>query len=260
MPDKNVVTEFWKKNRYFIPESCIQKYASPNKAAKFTEILSEIFCAGPSYYYIVDFATREILYMSPSVQQVLGLDPANTCFDDIVDTVHIDDLSFIQVAEEFNIRKTLELGMDLVFQTKMSYCFREKTANGTYELFQLQALCFDADPERNAWKLLNIHTNINHLTTVNNYKLTLTGINGHDLFLQFDLKKKLEINSNKPTYTPRELEIIKLIAQGLETPEIASELFISPHTAKTHRKNIMQKAGAKNTAQLISFCLGKGLL
>jgi DNA-binding NarL/FixJ family response regulator len=51
----------------------------------------------------------------------------------------------------------------------------------------------------------------------------------------------------------REIEIIKLLAKGLGTNEIAEQLFISKHTVSTHRKNILNKTGVNNTTQLIQF-------
>ncbi|WP_218080384.1 response regulator transcription factor [Anthocerotibacter panamensis] len=58
--------------------------------------------------------------------------------------------------------------------------------------------------------------------------------------------------------TNRELEILNLIAQGHTNPEIATKLFISPRTVDTHRTNLMQKLGIKNTAGLVRFALEQG--
>jgi DNA-binding NarL/FixJ family response regulator len=58
----------------------------------------------------------------------------------------------------------------------------------------------------------------------------------------------------------REIEIIKLIAQGLTSAEIAEKLFISEHTVKTHRKNILRKTGSGNTSQLIQFALNNQII
>jgi DNA-binding NarL/FixJ family response regulator len=57
----------------------------------------------------------------------------------------------------------------------------------------------------------------------------------------------------------REIEIIELVAHGLSNKEIADELFISIHTVLTHRKNLMQKLGIKNTAGLVVFAVQNGL-
>ena len=50
-----------------------------------------------------------------------------------------------------------------------------------------------------------------------------------------------------------ELEILKLIAEGLTNAEIADKLFPSKRTIKTHRRNIIAKIQAKNTAALINL-------
>lgn len=51
----------------------------------------------------------------------------------------------------------------------------------------------------------------------------------------------------------REIEIIKLIKEGLSSKEIAAKLNISIRTAEVHRHNILKKLGLKNTASLIGF-------
>lgn len=51
----------------------------------------------------------------------------------------------------------------------------------------------------------------------------------------------------------REIEILGYIMNGLTNHEIAGKLFISYETVKSHRKNILAKTGAKNTASLINY-------
>lgn len=51
----------------------------------------------------------------------------------------------------------------------------------------------------------------------------------------------------------REIEILGYIMNGLTNNEIACKLFISYETVKSHRKNILAKTGAKNTASLINY-------
>jgi len=60
--------------------------------------------------------------------------------------------------------------------------------------------------------------------------------------------------------TNREREILRLLASGCSSVEIGKILFISNHTVNTHRKNLMQKAGAKNSAQLIQMAYSSGIL
>ncbi len=51
--------------------------------------------------------------------------------------------------------------------------------------------------------------------------------------------------------TLKEKEVLSLVAIGLTTKEIAMKLSISHHTVETHRKNLLRKCGAKNSAELV---------
>jgi len=59
--------------------------------------------------------------------------------------------------------------------------------------------------------------------------------------------------------TPREREILNLIAEGMTTKEIAARLFISIPTVETHRANLMTKTSARNVAGLVRFAMHAGL-
>lgn len=54
-----------------------------------------------------------------------------------------------------------------------------------------------------------------------------------------------------PVLTRREAEVLKLIADGLTNAEMAAQLFVSPTTIDTHRKHLLEKFNARNTAILI---------
>ena len=58
----------------------------------------------------------------------------------------------------------------------------------------------------------------------------------------------------------REIEIIKLIAEGNTNAQIAELLHLSPHTITTHRKNIMSKLGTKNTAGIVMYAVKTNLV
>lgn len=60
--------------------------------------------------------------------------------------------------------------------------------------------------------------------------------------------------------TPREREIIRFVAQGLDNETIAEQLFISPFTVKTHLNRSMQKLGVSGRAQLVRVAYEHGLV
>jgi DNA-binding NarL/FixJ family response regulator len=60
--------------------------------------------------------------------------------------------------------------------------------------------------------------------------------------------------------SPREREVISLLAEGLTGPQIAERLFISPATVRTHVENVMEKLEARTRVHAIAIALRQGLL
>ena len=60
--------------------------------------------------------------------------------------------------------------------------------------------------------------------------------------------------------TRREKEVLELIANGMTNAEIAKKLFISVTTVDTHRKNLLAKLEAKNTASLVRIATQRQLI
>ena len=70
-----------------------------------------------------------------------------------------------------------------------------------------------------------------------------------------------EVENCEPTLlSEREIEIIRLIANGYTTRQIADTLFRSFHTITTHRKNIMKKLGINSTSELLVYAMNTGLI
>ena len=60
--------------------------------------------------------------------------------------------------------------------------------------------------------------------------------------------------------TMREREVLKLLAEGKRAKEIAAALYISPHTVRRHRSNIMEKLNIKNLADLVKYAISQGYI
>lgn len=66
--------------------------------------------------------------------------------------------------------------------------------------------------------------------------------------------------NDMPAITRREKEILILLEEGLNGPQIAERLFLSPYTVETHRKNLMQKLNVNNSQQLLKTAKKLNLL
>ena len=68
------------------------------------------------------------------------------------------------------------------------------------------------------------------------------------------------MNSSTPQLSDRERQVLDLLAEGLNTTSIASKLYISESTAKTHIAKIYDKLGAANRAQALVTAMKMGML
>lgn len=75
-----------------------------------------------------------------------------------------------------------------------------------------------------------------------------------------ETQELLDDKNNEIIITRREKEVLNLIAEGFTNSEIADKLFISPLTVDSHRKNLIIKLNAKNTASLIKIASQKGYI
>lgn len=71
---------------------------------------------------------------------------------------------------------------------------------------------------------------------------------------------KSEDNCDPSILTPREIEVVCLVAQGLPAKQIADQLFLSTHTVYTHRKNIMKKLNINSAQEMMLYALNEGLV
>ncbi len=62
------------------------------------------------------------------------------------------------------------------------------------------------------------------------------------------------------TFTLREMEIIRLVTQGLTSKQMAARLYISPETVRNHRKNILLKSGCTSSTELSAYAIRESIL
>lgn len=75
------------------------------------------------------------------------------------------------------------------------------------------------------------------------------------------VKNKGKSSAPDPVHiTERELEVLQMIVKEYTNQEIAEKLYISPRTVDAHRRNLLQKTGARNTAGLVKYAFQNGLV
>ena len=66
--------------------------------------------------------------------------------------------------------------------------------------------------------------------------------------------------SRPGTLSERECEVLEQIACGHSIEDISADLFLSPHTVRTHIKNILRKMGARTRAHAVAMAISQGLI
>ncbi|MBW1759802.1 MAG: response regulator transcription factor [Deltaproteobacteria bacterium] len=78
--------------------------------------------------------------------------------------------------------------------------------------------------------------------------------------MKFPLKEARITDNDYGSLTPREQEVMRLLAEGSASKEIAEKLFISPKTVENHRSNIMKKLDLHSTLELVRYATKIGLI
>mgnify|MGYP001584831838 CR=1 FL=1 len=224
----------------------------------FDDLTNSIISTGPFYFYIIDFFDMSLSHASPAIFEIHGFESESVTFNDILGAIHPDDIEFVAKAEavatDFFYKK---VGYEKMLTYKTSYNFRFRLKNGEYALFNHQSLMLSLDDNGGLGKSLNIHTRIDHLSNINTYKVSFIGLNNEPSFMNLNQDEKNQVLNE---FSKREIDIIKLISNGLNNNEIADKLFISVLTVNKHRNNILAKSDSKNTAQLIKNCILQGII
>ncbi len=83
---------------------------------------------------------------------------------------------------------------------------------------------------------------------------------GHRPDFTAEIKARLAERAHRPSLTPRENQIIELIAQGMRNKEIAMTLAIGEETTQSHIKNILAKLDAKDRTAAVNIALRRGII
>ncbi len=263
--NEEIVYEIWQSHKNYLG-----KKPEGNPEFDLSRYFANLFCPGEYYYYILDSPTLTFDMVSPTVEKLIGIKPSDFSFQALIERVHPDDMHFLMKCEDV-VAHFLKncIPPEKMVKYKISYCLREKTPDKGYRLFLLQTITMQTTIDGALLKVFGSHTDITHITNVNNHKLSLIGLEGEPSFLEIDVFNKKVLNDYKPfdlkfqsnnVYTLRELEVIRHLAWGLTTEEIASKLCLAKNTVETHRKNILKKSKAKNTTEVVVECLKNGFL
>ncbi len=81
-----------------------------------------------------------------------------------------------------------------------------------------------------------------------------------DVLIHEYIGKQNDVEAVDPILSERELEVLKLLAEGKSSNEIAEQLFVSVKTIGTHKQHIYEKLNLNSTADLVKYAIKKGII
>lgn len=226
------------------------------------QLLANIYSPGPSFQYVLDLPSKRFEYVSTSVEDILGY-PSDTFqiedYVSLVDDANIDYFMNVENICGYFLLKFIK-GFEIPFY-KVSYQVRMREITNNYVLFLRQSIALSCDDEYRISKVFTNQSKIDHITKVNNKRISFIDVRGIKSYYNIScISDLVQPVQSQNLLTLREIEILKLIAEGYASKEIAERLFVSYNTVRTHRNNILRKTGCASMSEVVSNSIKEGVI
>lgn len=229
-------------------------YSGLKKHSATLQVLADI---GKSGTGIFDISQKNMLFYSSNFGELLGYQSSD--YEEkgqlfFAEKIHPED-AYLCCANGISIMKIFNnLSDNEKLNHKSIIEYRMLNAEGHYVRLIEQYQVLELAPDGQLWLMFNI-------VELSPNQEDWNGFNSQ--FLNFRTGKTIPLEPPQSTQielTRREVEVLKLVKDGLMSKEISDKLFISVHTVNTHRQRCLEKLGASNSMEAVMFAARFGLL
>jgi DNA-binding CsgD family transcriptional regulator len=216
--------------------------------------------AGPSLTVITDLRLSQYVYVTKNCEQLLGFTADEFLRKGIefgLSLIHPEDINDYHKALKFVWDFLLALPPAKRKYYKTSADFRIRTRTGIYRRMLQQNTALQTDKSGNILLLLMVLTDISHLKKETGVSAAIISTENEG-YLVWDAKDTGL--KNQVAFSKRERELIKFLAEGFSTKQIADRLNLSEYTVSTHRRNMLDKTKLPNARALVSYAINHGML
>jgi DNA-binding CsgD family transcriptional regulator len=207
------------------------------------------------FFYIADVIKVEILFTSKRSAQMIGTDPDKVTPGCFFEVRHPDDKDKHVVLRGKIFKTAHDLYNSGKGEMLLSSCTRVCNYQNIYVPILNQAYFFNTEPPHKTVYLLMVFTEVDGYP-----KAQWANHHYYGNDMSYFRYPDEQLMSTGNIFSKREFEIIQLLANGLNTKQIADKLFISSFTVNTHRRNMLQKSGKENLHDLLSWLTDLGML
>ena len=209
--------------------------------------------------YVIDYSHMKFEYVSPnplflcgySVEEVMGLG-----YDFYFKNVPEADLKLLDTINTVGFDFFEKQAAQDKKLYSITYDFHLRHKNGKSVLINHKLTPLFLTAEGKMWKAICL-VSISHNQQSGNVSIHKEGFAD---FWNLDLANKIWQKSLKPQLTERELEVLRLYAQGLTINQIADKIFVSPDTVKYYRRKIFENFNVSNTVEALSYAVNNKII
>ncbi|MEG9326647.1 LuxR C-terminal-related transcriptional regulator [Salinimicrobium catena] len=258
------ISDYWQE-KY---SSQVKEYR-PFQVSEYFKRFASLFAPGHSYFYVVNMYNFELEYVSDSVKDFVSKSLREIKLQDLLQTVVSEEIESVKLKSKvISDFYTSFLKKEEVWAYKNMFTYRMLDGEGKkrkmlYQAFPLSVL-ENGTPEH----VFCLQTDVSHLQVTSTNTVSFIHLHGGRSYFNVDISQgnfdpevlDAEYSDFSTFLTKREKQIVNSFSRGLSADQIANELNLSPHTIKTHRKNILRKTGCTNTTELVAKCLTSGVI
>lgn len=207
------------------------------------------------FFYIGDLIRLRVLFVSRGYYRFFGQIPAESYPYAVFEASHPDNKQRHSVARTSLIRLAQDMYNNNWKKMILSTNLRIQNMHGEYIHLAFQGYLIYSEIPYPSVFLIMVHTDIGSIVQIKHGYHFYVGTDKS--FFSYPTSEKLMTGN---VFTDREFEIIKCIAAGLNSKQIAEKLFLSVHTINTHRRNIVTKTNKSSTLELVIDLQEKGII
>ncbi|MEO7081694.1 MAG: LuxR C-terminal-related transcriptional regulator [Flavobacteriales bacterium] len=228
----------------------------PNKAlkARLEKLLGQLPRFPGHFLYVFNYSTGQVVY-ARGFKEVLGYEDSSVDIVNLYAIMHPEDAPIVARLSQSAIKVMVTMrDPDHLQDLCLTVDHRMRKADGSYIKVLQQSAVFEMDIASG-----RVHSTFSLCKDISGIKSsTSIGWQVHGFeFLDLQLP---EGATARTEYRPsrRELDVLRKVSEGKASRTIAIELCISPLTVDTHRRNLLQRTGLKNSAELMRHASAVG--
>lgn len=209
--------------------------------------------------YVIDYETMSFEYVSENPLFLCGYSPKEVLeigYEFYFRNVPDQDLKLLTLINDAGFGFFEKLPAEEKKKYSITYDFHLKNQQGKYVLVNHKLTPLFLTSQDKIWKAMCI-VSISHRQQAGNVFIYKQGSNE---FWELDLSNKVWRKSEKPKLNKREVEILRLYAQGLTINQIAEKIFVAPDTVKYYRRRIFERLGVNNIVEALSYAVNNKII